>query len=199
MKYLNGFHEFIDNLYQKEIPFVINSTGYGVTIATIRAQIGKDKIHGSIGNELIFGIDGDSQQELTTEELEKKVFAYFVNPNTHDDHTYDGIKAIGRVELGIPDENAKATLLQTYAKKHFPEIKPEQMFHMGDTMGDSGGIYGVAEAGGLGVAFNYNSALEVFLKEKISLQPELRERIHLIDRKGKDSDLRNVLDIFGTK
>jgi hypothetical protein len=196
MKYLNGFHEFVDLLYKTEIPFVINSTGYGVTIAAIRAQIGKDKIHGSIGNELIFGMDGDSQQELTTEELENKVFAYFVNSEVCASQTYDKIKAVGRVELGISDETAKATLLQTYAQKHFLEIKPEQMLHMGDTMGDSGGIYGVAEAGGVGLAFNYNPALELFLRQKMVVQPELEKRIHFIDRKGKDSDLREILKLL---
>src|SRR3989344_6331454 len=64
MKYVNGFAEFLDALHQRNIPFVINSTGYSVTIHAIRALAGRDKIHGQIGNTLEFGIDGDAKAAL---------------------------------------------------------------------------------------------------------------------------------------
>lgn len=198
MKFVDGFHEFKDELHDRGIPFVINSTGYSVTIAAIRAQVGQDKIHGSIGNQLIFGEDGDPQSALRDDELTSLVHNYIHLRHPHkekfDEEPYDRIKAVGRVELGLVNEDAKAELLVKYATEHFPQIKPEEMLHMGDTMGDSGGIYGVANIGGIGVAFNYNGALETFLKGKMATESDLE--IHLVDAKSQDSNLRNVIPLL---
>ena len=104
---------------EQGIPFVINSTGYSVTIAAIRAQVGVNKIHGSIGNRLVFGLGGSTQEELTEEELQSLVFD-FEYPQSEAVPIYDNIKAVGRVELGITNEEDKATLLRDYIQKHFP-------------------------------------------------------------------------------
>ena len=72
MKYIDGFNEFIETLYNNEIPLVINSTGYSVTIYAIRKKLGKNKIHGFIGNFLKFGQDADPKATLREDELEKK-------------------------------------------------------------------------------------------------------------------------------
>ena len=206
MKFVDGWHEFKETLHEKGIPFVINSTGYSVTISAIKYQHGFDgvgfkKIHGSIGNQLIFGEDGDSQSALQDDELDHLVYNFIHNRHpenreSFDEEAYDRIKAVGKVELGLVNEDAKAELLEKYAAEHFPDIQPEEMLHMGDTMGDSGGIYGTANFGGVGVAFNYNGALEQFLQAKIAAQPELAERTHFIDPKSKTSDLRNVLQVI---
>ena len=64
---------------------------------------------------------------------------------------------------------------------------------MGDIRGDSGGILGVAQAGGVGIAFNYNEALEDFLKERGS---SALERIHFVDKKGLRSNLTKIIPIL---
>ncbi len=194
MRYLTGFEEFLNSLYERGIPFVINSTGYSVTIHAIRARWGAERIHGSIGNTLEFGQDGDPAATLREDELEKHVRQYVLNSDSSNAE-YDAIQATGRIHLGITDEAAKATLLFEYARRYFPELQPTEMLHMGDTIGDSGGIYGVANAGGTGVAFNYNEPLERFLKEKIEENPVLAERIYFVDQKGPHSDLKKVAEI----
>ncbi len=196
MQYVNGFRGFVNDLHRHGISFVINSTGYSVTIAAIQAQIGKEKIHGSIGNKLVFGIGGSRKEELSEEELTELVEKYFSHSENQLAPVYDLTRAVGRVELGIIDENAKATLLTEYVKEHFPDLEPKQLLHLGDTMGDSGGIYGLASSGGRGVAFNYNSTLEHFLRQKIIKEPRLRRRVHFVDQKGPGSDLRKVLPII---
>lgn len=60
-------------------------------------------------------------------------------------------------------------------------------------MGDSGGIVGVAKAGGMGVAFNYNQPLKDFVEKEISKNQNIRERILFIDQKSEDSDLRHII------
>lgn len=191
MKYLTGFKEFLDTLNHRSIPFVINSTGYSVTIHTMRAQWGADKIYGFIGNVLKFGLDGDVQAALREEELEQKVQAYVDGRSRGRE--YDHIAATGKIVLGITNEEAKAALLLEYARRNFPTIRAEEMLHMGDTMGDSGGILGVAKAGGRGIAFNYNQPLKDFVEKEISKDQTLRDRTHFLEPKSKDSDLRRVI------
>src|SRR3989338_8552047 len=192
MKYLTGFEEFLDTLKQRNIPFVINSTGYSVTLHVMRSQWGKDKICGFIGNVLEFGIDGDPQSALREDELEEKVKAYIASAETATHTDYDQITATGVVHLGIRDEAAKAKLLFEYAGKQFSDVQPTEMLHMGDTMGDSGGIISVAKAGGIGIAFNYNQPLKDFVETEISNDQTLRKRIHFIEPKSEISDLRKV-------
>ncbi len=196
MRYVNGFKEFVDTLSKQNIPFVINSTGYSVTIYAIREQIGNNKIHGMIGNFLRFGMNGSDNESLNESELESKVKDYFSNPDSLRNPIYDLIQATGVIDLGITDEEAKAKLIHEYVKAHFKNMQLSEIAHIGDTMGDSGGIYGVAEAGGIGIAFNYNQALKEFLEKKISENPSLKDRIHLIDTKSETSDLRNVLPLI---
>lgn len=195
MKYLTGFEEFLDTLRQKSIPFVINSTGYSVTIHTMRAQWGADKIHDFIGNFLEFGMGGDQQAALREDELEKKVQAY-VKDNVKERsqrNEYDQIAATGKIALGITNEEAKAALLFDYARKNFPSIQPEEMLHMGDTMGDSGGILGVAKLGGKGIAFNYNQPLRDFIEKKTANDQTLRDRIYFVEPKSESSDVRRII------
>jgi len=197
IQYIDGFNEFVDYLHSKNIPLVINSTGYSVTIYAIREQIGHDKIHGYIGNSLRFGLDGDPKMTLCEYELEQKVETYFKDPSAMHDKSYDLIKATGVVDLGINDENAKATKIIEYAEKYFPEIVPAKIVHIGDTMGDSAGIAEIAKLGGIGIAFNYNTALEQFLLDKIS-SDAIKDKIYMIDKKGGKSSLINVLNaVFG--
>ena len=59
-----------------------------------------------------------------------------------------------------------------------------------------GFIYEVAKAGGIGVAFNYNQTLKGFLDEKIAEDYSLKDRIHFIEPKGPNSNLRRVLEII---
>jgi predicted HAD superfamily phosphohydrolase len=195
MKYLNGFHEFVNALVEHKIPLVINSTGYSVTIYSIRAQIGADKIHGHIGNFLRFGINADFNQTLSEDELKRKVRDYFANPESSNDTIYDEIQATGVIDLGIANEEAKAKLIQEYAKKYFKDVQPNAIAHMGDTMGDSSGIVGIAKVGGIGIAFNYNDALKEFLENAIRSK-STTGKIYFIDRKSESSNLARVLPIL---
>lgn len=186
MHYVNGFHEFVYALAENDVPLVINSTGYSVTIHAIRAQLGFDRIEGQIGNYLRFGWNGDVKETLREDELCVKVREYFVDGG---DETYDKIQATGEIELGILNEEAKAELIIEYAKKHL-DIWPEEIAHMGDTMGDRGGIKEISEAGGIGIAFNYNKALEDYLNRvKVGT-------VFFVDEKSETSDLRNVIPLL---
>lgn len=196
MRYVDGFHEFAGALAKHGIPLVINSTGYSVTIYAIRAQMGPDKIHGHIGNFLRFGIDADPNKTLSEEELEKKVREYFISPESRSNPIYDQAQATGAIDLGIVNEEAKAKLIQEYARKHFRSVRPSEIAHMGDTMGDSSGIIGIAKAGGVGIAFNYNVALKQHLNDAIRKSPELAGRIYFVDPKSKSSNLTRVLPIL---
>ncbi len=188
MRYMGGFNEFLAYLNNNEIPLVINSTGYSVTIYAIRERVGRGKIHGQIGNFLKFGMDGNADNALSESELEQKVIDFFSVPYAANDESYDRIKATGEIELGIIDEGAKARLIIEYAKRHFPEINPRNIVHMGDTMGDSKGIQEIASLGGFGIAFNYNRALMQFL--------EGVNNVYFIDEKSENSDLRRVIPIL---
>lgn len=199
IKYVNGFQEFIEALHKVEIPFIINSTGYDVTTAAIRAQVGKEKIHSAISNRLVFGLKGSETDELTKEETEQKVMDYFADPTAAAvDKYYDIIQAVGRVEVGIENEAAKATLLAEYIDRNplLSHIGLEERMHIGDTMGDGEGIRDVALAGGLGIAFNYNKPLEDYLRRAIDERPELSSRIFLVNPKGPEADLRNILPLI---
>ncbi|MAE42242.1 hypothetical protein CMO93_00600 [Candidatus Woesearchaeota archaeon] len=195
MKYLRGFNKLIDFLYDNKFPLIINSTGYSVTFYAIREQVGNNKISGFIGNILRFGNHGEPNATISEEELEKKAKSYFFDSEAVDDRSYDEIQATGVIDLGIPDEEAKASLLQAYAKKHFPELKSNQLIHIGDTMGDSGGILGVAKAGGIGIAFNYNEALEVYLKKKLE-EEKITGKVFFIDKKEDSADLTHVIPVL---
>lgn len=192
MRYLNGFHEFVDELAKLGIPLVINSTGYSATLYAIREQVGHDKMHGHIGNILKFGLDGDPNKTLSEDELERKVAQYFSGQEQSSDQSYDRIQATGEVKLGIVDEAAKVKLILEYAARHFRGLRPSEIAHIGDTMGDSLGILGIAKLGGLGIAFNYNQDLEDFLRKKMEVE-RIPGQIIFIGRKGKNSDLRNIM------
>src|SRR3989344_6302073 len=194
MRYVDGFDDFLGFLRQNGMPLVINSTGYSVTIYSIIGKVGAEKVHGQIGNFLKFGLDGDCRSTLTEAELRTSVRLYFANlADAYFNETYDRIQATGEIELGIVDEAAKAGLITKYAKHHFPGMASSQIVHMGDTMGDSGGILGVAQAGGVGIAFNYNEALENFLRERGS---SALERLHFVDKKGLRSNLTKIIPIL---
>jgi len=190
MKYVYGFETFIDTLANANIFFLINSTGYTITIDVIRAVYGSDKIYDAICNNLIFGWDGRSERHISDSELTLLIHEYIGDPEKRKDDTYDRIMATGEIELGIIDEDAKAEMIFARAKKL--GINPDQVAHIGDTMGDSMGIYRVAKEGGLGIAFNYNDALEEFLKQKLENE-YIPGRILFIDKKGEDSNLERVL------
>ena len=192
MTFVDGFHEFVDTLHKNGIHFVINTTGYSVTVYAIREQVGRDKIPGHIDNFLRFGEDGDPNATLREDELESLVSRYFSLQDHSTSPVYDKIKATGRIEISIGDEAAKTKLLLEYAQRHFPGIHPTQIAHIGDTMGDSECIYIVATLGGLGVAFNYNPALERFVREKME-SDNIQRRMVLVDPKSRSSNLMNVV------
>lgn len=191
MRFVDGFREFIAFLQMRNIPLIVNSTGYSVTIYVMQAMLGKGKIWGHIGNELKFGMSGLPDKTITEAELERMVYNYV--DYLEGGKLYDEIQATGEIVLGIVDEAAKADLLLGYVAKHFSSHESKHLVHMGDTMGDSGGIAGIARLGGTGIAFNYNETLEMFLRA----QPkDVLEHTHFVDPKGESSDLRNVLPIL---
>jgi len=72
------------------------------------------------------------------------------------------------------------------------------LVHIGDTMGDSRGIYETALNGGLGIGFNYNDALKTYL-EGLLKNEKLPGEILLIEAKSETSDLRRISDILLTR
>lgn len=189
MKYMDGFREFLDELHQREIPLIINSTGYLVTMYAMQAQF-PSKIEMSIGNDLHFGLDGDMHSTLSAEELQRFVQEFFYTDSKQASQ-YDRIQATGEITLSIKDENAKVALLLGYVKQNFPQMNSTEIVHMGDTMGDSAGILDIARVGGIGIAFNYNLALEQHLREKMKKE-DMIGNIVFIDPKGPRSNLRKV-------
>lgn len=198
IRYIDGFHEFVAALAARGIPLVVNSTGYSVTIYSIRAHIGADRIHGHIGNFLRFGMNADSHQTLREDELERKVGEYVAHSEARTDPAYDKIQATGLIDLGIVDEGAKAKLIQEYARRHFPHIGVKDIVHMGDTMGDSEGILRIAEAGGIGVAFNYNPVLAAFLRAQLE-EGQIKGKICFIDQKDNSPNLMHVIKMLEEK
>lgn len=191
MKYLKGFKDFLEFLYNKKIPLVINSTGYSVTFYCVQKRFGAEKIHGFIGNCMQFGYYENAGKKISEKELRKKVEQFF-SENNSESKEYDKIKATGKIKLGLKNEEAKTSLILKYAKKHFKNISISEIAHIGDSMGDSMGIFGIAKLGGLGIAFNYNEALGAFLKKKIKNEA-IKGRIIFIDKKTEEADLRHII------
>lgn len=191
MRFLTGFDELLSAFGKKGIYFVINSTGYSVTTEAIKAIYGPEKIHELICNRLIFGQESRSDKAVSDNGLSELVRNYFLG--RHSETIYDELSATGEVELGIRDENQKAEqLFEIAARLNIPRTA---LAHIGDTMGDSGGICETARNGGLGIAFNYNNALKTYI-ERILENEKLPGEIMLIEAKSETSDLRRILDII---
>jgi hypothetical protein len=188
MKFIDGFEEFLFALHKDKIPFVINSTGYSVTIQVIKALYDPAKIAGVICNRLVFGWKGDPSYIIEENRQAELVNDYVMRKKTSG--VYDDILTVGIVELGIGDEDQKAVLLGNIARKM--NIAQNAVAHIGDTMGDSAGIAQVARNGGLGIAFNYNQALKNYIDDLLAHE-KIEGRILLIDPKGRDADLRHLL------
>ncbi|QTA93880.1 haloacid dehalogenase-like hydrolase [Desulfonema magnum] len=191
MRFIKGFEEFILTLYKNGKYFVINSTGYSVTAEVIKSLFGPEKIYGVICNRLIFAWEGNPSKTIGENDLSDLVRDYFVN--RADKALYDKIHATGKVELGIRNEEDKAMFVFELADKM--NIPRTGVAHIGDTMGDSGGICEVARNGGLGIAFNYNEALKNHL-ENVLKNEKIPGTIILAEPKGDRSDLRRVLNIL---
>lgn len=190
MPFVAGYASLMGFIERRGIHLAIISTGYTVTLYVIRYATATVPFHTRC-NRLVFAHKGGNLIE--EEELESLVREYIQRPGARGDGLYDSIRATGEVVLGIMDEGDKARLALELARSL--GVAPTHVAHMGDTMGDSGGILGVARAGGLGIAFNYNKALEAFLLR------EGRQEIHtghivLLDPKGPDSDLAKVIPLL---
>jgi phosphoserine phosphatase len=194
MRFLTGFDELLSAFGRKGIYFVINSTGYTVTTEVIRAVYGTEKIHEVICNRLIFGQKGQADKAVSDNDLSALVKNYFLG--RHSDKIYDELLATGEVELGIGDESQKAQQLFEIAERL--DIPRTALAHIGDTMGDSRGIYETAFNGGLGIGFNYNDALKTYL-EGVLRNEKLPGEILLIEAKSETSDLRRISDILLTR
>jgi phosphoserine phosphatase len=187
MAFVHGYGPFIAFLLDRGIHCAVISTGYSVTLYAIRHGMQAPPFK-MCCNRLLFS--HPSVRVIGEEELEALVKVYLHEPERQKSHEYDSIRANGQVILGIQDETEKARLALHLAQSL--GVPPSQVAHMGDTMGDSGGIIGVARAGGLGIAFNYNEALEAFLHQEGKKEIETG-RIVLVDSKGPEASLTHVL------
>lgn len=194
IRFIDGFEPFIHGLQSHGIRFVINSTGYDVTIDAIRHLFGASLFdRNAICNRLVFAWRGDIENPISGAELDRLVRAYVNDRAGGSD--YDNILAAGRVELGIQDESEKAAHI--FALADNGGVRRHEIVHIGDTMGDSGGILNVARHGGAGIAFNYNSSLKAFL-EKAMAEQHITGRIHFVHPKSETSDLRRIFDVIQT-
>jgi hypothetical protein len=191
VRYLEGYDSFMGFLNSRRLPLAIISTGYTVTLYTIRYAT-RSVPFKFVCNRLLFALGGEGEP-LGEERLEQLVRDFVLRPELREAPLYEEIKATGEVQLGIGDEAQKAEFALHLASEM--GIPPKAVAHMGDTMGDSMGILGVARAGGLGIAFNYNRALELFLRKEGAL--ELASgRIRLVDPKGSGADLNHVIPLL---
>ena len=158
----------------------------------MQEKFGAEKINGFIGNYMQFGHYGNAGKKISEKELREKVGDFFSEKNNSKSKEYDELRAIGKIKLGLKNEEAKTSLILKYAKKHFKSISISEIAHIGDTMGDSMGIFGIAKLGGLGIAFNYNKELEAFLKKKIKNE-SIKGKIVFIDKKSEEADLRHII------
>jgi phosphoserine phosphatase len=187
MAFMDGYGALTAFLRERETSLAIVSTAYTVTLHAMRH--GSSTLPFSIRcNHLLFAHpDG---RLLDEPELEEMVRAFIHDPGRRGDGVYDEVRATGQVVLGIRDEGDKARWALEMAASH--GIAAHEVAHVGDTMGDSMGILGVARAGGLGIAFNYNRALEAFLREEGKRELEAG-RILLVDPKDSRPNLEHVL------
>ena len=185
MRFLNGFETLIKTLHKQNVLFVINSTGYGITAEVIIAAYGPQYFYDVICNRLVF----ENRRKIVEKtELSRWVKAYVRGDRSS--RAYDDISAAGTVELGIRDENEKARLLFEIADRL--NIPRTAVVHIGDTMGDSGGICEVARNGGIGIAFNYNEALGTYIEGVLKTE-KIPGKIFLISPKSESSDIRDIL------
>ncbi len=191
VQFLRGFEELISTLYKRRKHFVITSTGYTVTTEVIKLRFGSEKFSRVICNQLVFGWNGDPQHALTNGELMRVIKDYMAGGK--EDPRSGQILATGEVLLGIQDESKKASFLFRMADSL--GISRSTVAHIGDTMGDSAAIADVARNGGLGIAFNYNEPLRKYL-EAVQKTEDLPGCIMLVDPKGSNADLRNVLELL---
>lgn len=185
MRFLNGFEHFIKTLHRNNVRFIINSTGYSITTEVIKVFFGAEYFDDVICNRLIFEKNGKVVDER---ELSELVVSYLQGDKSKK--IYDTISAAGIIEFGIKNENEKGQKLLTIADRL--NITRMSLVHIGDTMGDSGGICEVAKHGGIGIAFNYNQALKKHL-EKVLTHQKLKGKIFFIDPKSEHSDLTHIL------
>ncbi len=187
MSFVDGYGAFTAFLKERQIGLAIVSTGYTVTLHAMRHTTVTPPFLARCNRLLFSDPSGWIPDE---QELERLVRAYVQDPGRRGQFDYDGIRATGEVVLGIRDETEKARLALEMAGAL--GIPPHEVAHMGDTMGDSMGILGVARAGGLGIAFNYNEALGAFLQKEGRRELDAG-RIVLVDPKGSGPGLERVL------
>lgn len=191
VRFLEGYDSLMGFLRSRKLPLAIISTGYTVTLYTIR-YASRTVPFKFVCNRLVFALGGEGEP-MGEERLEQLVRDFVLRPELRDSALYDDIRATGEVLLGIEDEAQKAEFALQMASQI--GIPPQAVAHMGDTMGDSMGILGVARAGGLGIAFNYNQALEFFLRKEGARELALG-RIRLVDPKGTNAHLEHVIPLL---
>lgn len=192
VRFLEGYDSLMGFLRRRGIPLAIISTGYDVTLYTIRYSTRTVPFR-FVCNRLLFSLGGKGEP-IGEKRLEQLVRDFVLRPELRDAAIYEQIKATGEVLLNIRDEAQKAEFALQMASEM--GIPPKAVAHMGDTMGDSLGILGVARAGGLGIAFNYKQALELFLRKEGALELAAG-RIRLVDPKGAGADLEHVIPALG--
>lgn len=191
VRFLEGYESLMGFLKRRRLPLAIISTGYTVTLYTMRYATSTVPFR-FVCNRLVFSLGGETEP-VGEERLEQLVRDFVLRPELRDSPLYEKIQATGEVFLGIRDEAQKAELALQLASEI--GIPPKAVAHMGDTMGDSMGILGVARAGGLGIAFNYNKALELFLRKEGARELALG-RIRLVDPKGSNAHLEHVIPLL---
>lgn len=188
LRFVNGYDSLMSFLRRRALHLAIISTGYTVSMYCLRYAT-RTVPFSFACNRMLFA-PGGRGEPLGEDRIEELVNRYILEPGVREDSTYDRILATGEIEVGIQDEGDKAALALKMAFEL--GIDPKAVAHMGDTMGDSMGILGVARAGGLGIAFNYNAALEEFLRTEGASEMALG-RIVLVDAKSPQATLEHVI------
>lgn len=191
MKYHPGFGSLLDMLGRRKVALIINTTGYSVTCRVIEKRFGHASICGYICNQMEFAPEGRPFQPLEEEEMNQLIDDYIAKEDPQG--RCQKIKSTGRIRLTIDDEAEKMQRAQKWAARL--NIAPDHIAHVGDTMGDSAAIQAAAEAGGIGIAFNYNRELGAFV-DRLQAGPRLAGGLFKIDPREKGCNLKNLIPIL---
>jgi phosphoserine phosphatase len=190
MDFMPGYEALIQFLRSSSICLAVVSTCYTVTLYVLRHHKHPDFPFFMRCNRLMFQ---DGSGRIVEEGDLETLIRLYLDPGKRRLPVFDTTTANGQINLGIATEEDKARSALEIADRL--GLAHHQVAHIGDTMGDSGAILGVARAGGLGIAFNFNEALRDFLDRRAK-EEMAAGRVVLVDPKAQGAALEHLLPVL---
>jgi len=217
-KLMPGIHEMAATLIENKLKLAIITTGFDVTVQGLNDRVLKH-ITGSLQrrrysrvklpypnvfhpvecNHLTFTADG---RHIPSQEVLRAI-------NRGTEKYRRELVCDGKIDLLVPENKTKGDRIAEVAQMHRVPLK--QVVAVGDSMGDKDMIEKVAMAGGLGLAFNANEPLREFAEGKnpaammqacarlnrrrrpLVAPDQISDRMVVVSKKGRKSDLRDIL------